>query len=96
MNRKIRLLLVATIPIFVFVNVYQTYSYQKIDSQVTLLEARQQTWLEENKKTIAGIAVLTAPQRIEQIARDKLGMKRHDLDPVLRIRLSGSKNGNDG
>ncbi len=90
MKRKLRLLLLATVPLFIFVNVYQTYRYQTIQRSAALLASQQKSWLEENKRMIAGIAVLSAPERIEQIAKDKLKLTRHDMQPTLQIRLPGA------
>lgn len=97
MKGKLRLLLLATVPLFVFVNVYQTYRYQTIERSVALLTSQQKSWLEENKRMIAGIAVLSAPQRIEQIAKNKLGLTRNDLQPTLQIRVPDSgRHGREG
>jgi len=96
MSRKFRLLLIATIPVFVFVNIYQTYSYQRLDQSVALLESRQKNWLEHNKRIIAGIAVLSSPERIDQIAKDKLDLNQKPLEPSLRIHVPTQSGSNDG
>jgi cell division protein FtsL len=96
MNRKLRLLLIMTIPVFVFVNIYQTYSYQRLDQSVATLESQQKAWLEHNKRIIAGIAVLSAPGRIDEIARDKLNLRQNPLEPTLRIRVPRQSKTNDG
>ncbi len=96
MKGKLRLLLLTTIPVFVFVNVYQTYTYQGIERQVSSLESQEQSWIEANKRITAGIAVLSAPQRIAEIAVNELGMKRHDDAPRLDLRVRAAKVGNDG
>jgi cell division protein FtsL len=96
MNRKLRLLLIITLPVFVFANVYQTYSYQQLDQTVAAFEDQQKAWLEHNKRIIAGIAVLSSPERINEIAKDKLGLVQKPMEPRLRIRVparSGTNNG---
>lgn len=96
MNRKLRLLLIMTVPVFVFVNIYQTYSYQQLDQSVAKLENQQKAWLEHNKRIIAGIAVLSSPERISTIAKDKLDLKQEPLKPALRIRVPNQGKTNDG
>jgi cell division protein FtsL len=51
--------------------------------------------LESNQKLIAGIAVLSSPQRIEQIARTDLGLKKKPPEQVLQIHIENGKR-NDG
>lgn len=96
MNKRLGLLLIASIPAFVFINIYQTYSYQSLQQSVATLETQQKNWLEHNKRIIAGIAVLSSPQRIDQIAKDKLGLKQQTLGPTLRIRVPARSGTNDG
>lgn len=96
MKRKLRLLLIATIPAFAFVNIYQTYTYQTLDQSVARLEGHEKSWLEQNKRIIAGIAVLNSPERIGQIASDKLGLKQNLLEPTLRVRVPARNGSNDG
>ena len=96
MSKRLRLLLIFTVPVFVFVNIYQTYSYQQVDRQVTALQTQQRNWLEHNKRIIAGIAVLSSPQRIDQIAQGKLGLKQRLLEPTLRIHVPTRSGTNDG
>jgi len=96
MRKILRLLLIASIPVFVFMNVYQSYLYQKLDRSVTNLESQEKAWLENNKRVIAGIAVLRSPARIDQIARDQLKLTQQLLDPVLRVRLPAARGANNG
>lgn len=96
MSKRLRLLLIITIPVFVFINIYETYSYQQLDRSVVSLENQQKNWLEHNKRIIAGIAVLSSPERIDQIAKDKLGLKQRPLAPTLRIRVPQESGTNDG
>ena len=96
MRRTFRLLLIITIPAFVFVNIYQTYRYQTAGQTVTLLENHEKSWLEQNKRLIAGIAVLSSPARIAQIATSKLGLKQQGLEPTLRVTAPPQSGSNDG
>lgn len=96
MKRTLRLLVIMTIPAFVFVNIYQTYRYQTVGQSVALLERHEKSWLEQNKRIIAGIAVLSSPARIDQIAAGKLGLKQRTLEPTLRVTAPGQGGSHDG
>jgi hypothetical protein len=52
---------------------------------VSVLEKEQKDWFEKNKKIIAGISVLRAPERIEKIARDELGLQKIDSSRIKRL-----------
>ena len=47
--------------------------------------------LENNKKAIAALAVLSSPQRIKALAVEKLGLKPLRAEDVLEIRMEGSR-----
>ena len=96
MRRTFRLLLIITIPAFVFVNIYQTYVYQSVGQSVALLESHEKSWLEQNKRVVAGIAVLSSPARIDQIATSKLGLKQRILEPTLRVTAPPQSGSHDG
>lgn len=96
MNKTLRLVLVMSIPAFVFVNIYQTYSYQMVSQSVVSLESHEKAWLEKNKRAIAGIAVLSSPERLGQLAKTKLGLVQKLLQPALRIKIPAQSGTNDG
>jgi len=76
-----------TLPLFLALDVWQASRYQEVKSDLARLESDQRNWLENNKRLIAGIAVLSSPDRIERIARDELGLKKKPPEDVLQIRI---------
>jgi hypothetical protein len=50
--------IVLTIPLFLGLTAWQSIRYRDLDRNIRRLEAIQEDWIENNKKTIAGIAVL--------------------------------------
>lgn len=49
--------------------VYQSYRYEELSLTVSALENRQNDEIEKNKQSIASISVLSAPARIEALAK---------------------------
>ena len=86
MNKVLVLLLAFTVPVFFFLQVLQSYQYMNLEKQVQLLETEQKEWVEENKKVIAGIAVMSTPERINSIARDELGLDKIDTSDIVRVK----------
>ena len=78
---------VFTIPVFLGLTAWQSVRYTELDRNVRRLEAAQEDWVENNKKLIAGIAVLSASSRIEQIAVHDLGLSKMRPEDVLQVRI---------
>jgi cell division protein FtsL len=94
-RRIIFYFLILSIPLLLALSAAQASRYRAVAEDLKNLEAAQQQWLESNKKLIAGIAVLSSPQRIEQIARTDLGLKKKPPEQVLQIHIENGKR-NDG
>ena len=79
------ILLIFTFLSLFFLNTWQGFRYQELEREVVGLEREQKNWLEENKKVIAALAVLTSPSRIKSLAEESLGLK--PLKPGDRIEI---------
>jgi cell division protein FtsL len=80
--------IVLTIPLLLGITAWQSARYNQLDREVRRLEAVQETWVENNKRLIAGIAVLSSSERIEQIALHDLRLTKIQPEDVLQIRIS--------
>ena len=76
------------IPLCFFAAAYQEQRYASLESEVAALEKRQYKVIEENKRLIADVSVLTSPERIDKTARERLRMRPAERDEVLRIKIS--------
>ena len=81
------LFLVLCLGAALFLNTWQGYRYEKLRRDVQNLEAEQRDWLEQNKKLVAALAVLSSPERIETIAQGELGLKKIAAPLVTTIAL---------
>ena len=86
MSRRIVLLLIVAIPVLLFVNVFQAYRYSQIEQEIDRLRNEQQALIEENKRAILAISVLSSPQRIGPLAENELGLNRVDGSDIVRMR----------
>ena len=78
------LLVLAFLGLF-FLNTWQGFRYRELERDVEILELEQKNWLEDNKKAIAALAILSSPQRVRTLAVDKLGLKPLQAEDVLEI-----------
>ena len=84
--RKILIaLMILSVPLSVFLSVYRVYSYQSLEREVENLKEEQADLFERNKRMIANIAIVSSPERIEQIAEEELDLSRIQPEQKLRI-----------
>ncbi|MDR2433639.1 MAG: septum formation initiator family protein [Treponema sp.] len=90
MRRYVVLYAVAlTIPLFFALTIWQSNRYAALKQEIKRLEEAQADWVESNKRLIAGIAVLSSPERIEHIAQNELELSKIKPEDVLQIRIEG-------
>jgi len=85
MNRRVFVVLVLAIPVLLFANVYQAYRYSRLEREVRELENEQLALIEENKRAILAVTVLTSPQRVGPLAEEDLDLTRVNLDSIIRM-----------
>lgn len=78
------------IPLLLILATVQARSYEKLKKEVEALEDRQVELVEENRKLISGISVLSSSQRIQKIAEEELGMHRAESDEIVRVEMKNS------
>ncbi len=79
-----------SIPALLVIDGIHARKYTDLEKQVEELEKRQKQLIEENKKLITDISLLSSSERIEDIARDSLGMREAESDEIVRVEMSGS------
>ena len=55
------------------------------------LEKKQEQLVEENKKLISDISLLSSTDRIEKIATEELGMHKAETSDIVRVQMAGEK-----
>jgi cell division protein FtsL len=93
MSRRITLALVILVPILLFANAFQAYRYNQLEQEINRLERQQLSLIEENKRAILAISVLSSPQRVGPLAEDELGLERPDEENIIRMRTTSSGDG---
>jgi cell division protein FtsL len=73
--------------------VWQSTRYTELTWEIEKLETEQEEWLENNKRLIAGIAVLSSSERIENIAKNDLGLVKKSPEEILQIKIEGGPGG---
>jgi cell division protein FtsL len=88
MKRQVLLYLtVISIPLFLGLVVWQSTRYTDLEREIARLETAQEEWVESNKRLIAGIAILSSSERIENIARNDPDLVRVKPEDILQIRI---------
>lgn len=84
----ILLFMAITMPVLVFMNIWQVYQYQVLEDEIAELESIQRDWLEKNKRMIGGISILRSPGRIETLALKELDLEEIDFSRIISVKIS--------
>jgi len=86
-------LMVVTIPVFLWANAWQSNECGILRNEIKKIEKTQENAVEENKTVVAEIADLLAVDKLENDARNKLGLKKIRPEDVLLIIMGGKGRG---
>lgn len=81
------IMMTLAIPFFLFVSVWQTGRYSRLENEVRRLDKDQYEVILLNKRLISGISVLSTPERIEKVALQDLKMRKALPSEIMRIEL---------
>ena len=71
-------------------NGIQARKYTDLERQISDLEKKQADLIEQNKKLITDISLLSNTDRIEKIAKDNLNMRPAETDEIVRVEMKDS------
>ena len=84
-------LLTISIPAMLILYGLQAKKYKDLTKEVIELERKQEKLIEENKRIVSEISVLTNAERIEKIAVEELGMHKAEAEDIVRVEMTGEK-----
>jgi len=84
-------ILTASISILLFLYAMQAKKYTDLSNEIEELENKQEKLIEENKRLISDISILTSAERIEKIATEELGMHKAESEDIIRVEMTGEK-----
>ena len=84
-------LFVLAIPLVMCLYAVQSRRYTALTSEIKELEKKQEKLIEENKKLVSDIAVLSSADRIEKMAVEELGMHKAETEDIVRVEMTGER-----
>ena len=84
-------LLALSIPFLLMMYALQAKKYSDLSKEISALEKKQEELIEENKKLVSDISLLSSNDRIEKIAVEELGMHKAESDDIVRVEMMGKK-----
>ena len=84
-------LLTISIPAMLILYGLQAKKYKDLTKEVVELERKQEKLIEENKRIVSEISVITNAERIEKIAVEELGMHKAEAEDIVRVEMTGEK-----
>lgn len=79
-----------SIPLMLILDAVNAKKYTDLKETVLECEARQEAFIEDSKKKINDIAVLTSAERIEKKAQE-YGMHKAETEDIVRVDVNGEK-----
>ena len=90
MRKTVVAFLVLLLPVLLCANVLQVFRYQRLEQELTALQEQQAELIEQNKRAILAISILTSPDRIGQIAEDELDLQLIQPEEIQTLLPGGS------
>ena len=84
-------LLAVSIPLLLIAYAVHTRRYAELSREIADLESKQERLIEQNKKLVSDISLLSSTDRIEKIASEELGMHKAETEDIVRVEMNGSK-----
>ena len=84
-------IIAAAVPSLLILEGIQARRYENLSDEVSRLERKQEALVEDNKKKVTDISLLSSSDRVEKIAENELGMHKADTDDIVRIEMKGAK-----
>jgi cell division protein FtsL len=84
------IMLAASIPALLALATLETKRYASLEKEVSELEKTQYQLIEDNKKLVSEIGVLSSSERIEQIAISEYGMRLAESEEIVRVEVKGT------
>ena len=78
-----------SIPMLLCLYAFRAKRYTDLTKEIKELEAKQERLIEDNKKLVGEISILSSAERIEQIAVEELGMHKAESDDIIRVEMTG-------
>lgn len=95
LQKTVRLILIiiftSSIPVMLCLYAFQAKRYTDLTKEIKDLELKQEKLIEDNKKLVSEISVLSSAERIEQIAIEELGMHKAESDDIIRVEMTGER-----
>lgn len=84
-------LVALSVPVLLFMYAVQAKKYTDLSREIVELENKQEKLIEENKRLVSDISILSSAERIEKIATEELGMHKAESDDIIRVEMTGEK-----
>lgn len=91
LSKILTCVLAILIPLLLLILGIQAKNYAELSKEVSDLEKKQEQLVEENKKLISDISLLSSTDRIEKIATEELGMHKAETSDIVRVQMAGEK-----
>jgi hypothetical protein len=86
-RKAVVLVVAASIPALLFLNVWQGVRYSRLREEVGRLEAEQTAWFERNKNLLAAVGIYSSPKRLDAIAAQDPLVSKPAAPGAIRVEV---------
>ncbi len=83
------LVLLLLFPALLCLNVWQSFRYQQLESELVSLQKQQLDLVERNKRALAAVAVYSSPSRVGALAEESEDLTRAGAGDVILLQKEG-------
>lgn len=87
MKNIVLALIFLSVPVLMMVQMLQSFHYSMALEEMDSYKALQEDRLQENKRLLAGIALLSSPERVYNISKKELGLSIPEPENILHVRF---------
>lgn len=81
--------LLVLFPVLLCLNVWQSFRYQQLESDLVSLQKQQLDLVEKNKRALAAVAVFSSPLRVGLLAEESDDLVKAAASDVILLQKEG-------
>ncbi len=93
-KKAIIFIMVISVPALLFLNVRQSFKYERLKTEVDNYELEQKEWFEENKRMLSTYSVFSSPARVQKITEENSDLDTADPGQSIIINIKTDKDAN--
>ncbi len=88
-KKVLSVLMLLLFPVLLCLNVWQSFRYQQLETELAGLQKQQLDLVEKNKRALAAVAVFSSPSRVGALAEESEDLERAGAGDIILLQKEG-------